>query len=242
MRRRPRTIASIGSNKAEEKKQPEEEHAARRIVDANRACRAASARAAPPVLFPARDWSHCGAMTHPMLRAATASDLPAIAAIYAHHVRTGLASFETEPPTLAAMTQRFESLADAGHPYLVAVHEGVVLGYAYAGAYRTRLAYRFTVEDSIYVAADATGRGIGRALLARLVAECEQRGYRQMLAVIGDSANVASIALHRACGFTLKCTLDAVGFKFGRWVDSVLMQRGLGAADRSLPAADRVRH
>jgi phosphinothricin acetyltransferase len=174
-------------------------------------------------------------MTHPMLRAAVPADLPAITAIYAHHVRTGLASFETEPPALAEMTQRYSSITAGGYPYLVAVQEGAVLGYAYASAYRARPAYRFTVEDSIYVAPEAVGRGIGRALLARLVAECEQRGYRQMLAVIGDSANEASIAVHRACGFTKKAVLDAVGFKFGRWVDSVVMQRPLGQSDRTLP-------
>jgi phosphinothricin acetyltransferase len=170
-----------------------------------------------------------------MLRAAAATDLPAITAIYAHHVRTGLASFETEAPSLAEMTQRFGAITGGGYPYLVAVQESAVLGYAYASAYRTRPAYRFTVEDSIYVTPEAVGRGIGRALLARLVAECEQRGHRQMLAVIGDSANEASIAVHRACGFTLKAVLDAVGFKFGRWVDSVLMQRPLGESDRTLP-------
>ena len=174
-------------------------------------------------------------MTQPMLRAATAADLPEITAIYGHHVLHGLASFETEPPAPAEMARRYAALTGGGYPYLVAVRESRVLGYAYAGAYRTRPAYRHTVEDSIYVAPEAAGRGIGRALLARLVAECEQRGFRQMLAVIGDSANEASIALHRACGFTLKCTLDAVGFKFGRWVDSVIMQRPLGDAGRTLP-------
>lgn len=176
-------------------------------------------------------------MPHPMLRAAAAADLPAITAIYAHHVLHGLASFETEAPALAEMTRRFESITGGGYPYLVAVQEGTVLGYAYASHYRTRPAYRFTVEDSIYVAPAAAGRGIGRALLARLVADCEQRGYRQMLAVIGDSANTASIAVHRACGFTQKAVLDAVGFKFGRWVDSVLMQRALGDGPKSLPGA-----
>lgn len=176
-------------------------------------------------------------MPHPMLRAADAADLPAITAIYAHHVLHGLASFETEAPALAEMTRRFESITGGGYPYLVAVQEGTVLGYAYASHYRTRPAYRFTVEDSIYIAPAAAGRGIGRALLARLVADCEQRGYRQMLAVIGDSANTASIAVHRACGFTQKAVLDAVGFKFGRWVDSVLMQRALGDGPRSLPDA-----
>jgi len=177
-------------------------------------------------------------MTHLLLREATAADLPAITAIYAHHVQHGLASFETEPPTLTEMTQRFTAITESGYPYLVAAQDGAVLGYAYANHYRTRPAYRFTVEDSIYVAADAAGRGIGRALLDRLIAACTARGHRQMLAVIGDSANHASINLHRACGFTLKCTLDAVGFKFGRWVDSVLMQRTLGAGQATSPAPD----
>jgi phosphinothricin acetyltransferase len=170
------------------------------------------------------------------LRAARADDLPTIAAIYAHHVLHGLASFETEPPSLQEMQRRFDAITGAGYPYLVAVDGGTLLGYAYANVYRTRPAYRFTVEDSIYVAPEATGRGVGRALLAALIEQCTQRGYRQMLAVIGDSANVASIGLHRACGFTLSGTLHAVGFKFDRWVDSVIMQRALGSGDTSLPA------
>jgi phosphinothricin acetyltransferase len=174
-------------------------------------------------------------MTSPLLRPATAADLPAITAIYAHHVQTGLASFETAAPALAEMTQRYAAINGAGYPYLVAERDGAVLGYAYASAYRTRPAYRFTVEDSIYVAPHAVGLGVGRALLTRLIEDCERRGDRQMLAVIGDSGNAASIAVHRACGFTLKCTLDAVGFKFGRWVDSVIMQRPLGQSGRTLP-------
>ncbi len=173
----------------------------------------------------------------PTLRPATEYDLPAITAIYAHHVRTGVASFETEPPTLAEMGRRFRDITGSGYPYLVAEQHGEVLGYAYANHYRTRPAYRFTVEDSIYVAPDTAGRGVGRALLARLVAECEQRSYRQMLAVIGDSANAASIGLHRTCGFTPCGTLQSVGFKFGRWVDSVIMQRGLGAGAGTPPPA-----
>ena len=170
------------------------------------------------------------------LRAATADDLPAIQAIYAHHVLHGLASFEVEPPSLAEMRARFEAITAGGHPYLVAVDGEAVLGYAYASAYRTRPGYRYTVEDSVYVSPGLVGRGIGRQLLARLVDECARRGYRQMLAVIGDSANAASIELHRACGFAHSGTLRSVGFKFGRWVDSVLMQRGLGEADGSLPS------
>lgn len=168
------------------------------------------------------------------LRPATTADLPALSAIYAHHVHTGFASFETEAPSLPEMTRRFEAITDSGYPYLVAADEGCVLGYAYANAYRTRPAYRFTVEDSIYIAPQAIGRGIGRALLAHLVDECEARGYRQMLAVIGDSGNAASIRLHRACGFTEAGLLKSVGFKFGRWVDSVLMQCPLGDGDTTL--------
>lgn len=169
------------------------------------------------------------------LRPATPDDLPAIGAVYAHHVLHGLASFETEPPTADEMRRRYDALASGGFPYLVAAAGAQVLGYAYAGPYRARPAYRFTVEDSIYVAPDAAGRGVGRALLSKLVSECEQRGYRQMLAVIGDSGNAASIGLHRACGFEMKCVLDAVGFKFGRWVDSVIMQRALGPGSSSPP-------
>jgi phosphinothricin acetyltransferase len=169
-------------------------------------------------------------MTRPLLRTATAADQPAISAIYAHHVLHGLASVGTDPPTLAEMTRRFESITGAWYPYLVAVQEGVVLGYACAGPHRMRPAYRFTIEDPVYAAPAAARRGIGRALVMRLVAECEECGCRQMLAVIGDSDNHASIGLHRACGFTLKCTLGAVGFKRGRWIDSVIMQRGLARA------------
>ncbi len=171
----------------------------------------------------------------PELRYAYAADLPAIADIYAHHVRHGLASFEVDPPSANEMHARFDAIARAGYPYLVACDGARVLGYAYANHYRTRPAYRYSVEDSIYVAPDATGRGIGKALLVRLIAECEARGYRQMLAVIGDSANAPSIELHRACGFTQVGVLPSIGFKFGRWVDSVLMQRPLGQGERTLP-------
>ncbi len=169
------------------------------------------------------------------LRAATPADIAAVQAIYAHHVRHGLASFEIEPPSPAEMLGRFESITGPGYPYLVATDGDTVLGYAYASAYRARPGYRYTVEDSVYVTPSAVGRGIGRQLLTRLVAECERRGYRQMLAVIGDSANAASIELHRACGFAHHGTLQSVGFKFGRWVDSVVMQRPLGQGDRTLP-------
>jgi L-amino acid N-acyltransferase YncA len=169
------------------------------------------------------------------LRPATRADLPQITAIYSHHVRTGLASFEIDPPDEVEMAQRFAAITAAGYPYLVAADRISVLGYAYANYYRTRPAYRHSVEDSIYVAPDALGRGIGKALLSRLIDECAARNFRQMLAVIGDSANAGSIGVHRACGFEHAGILKSIGFKFGRWVDSVLMQRGLGTADSTMP-------
>lgn len=171
------------------------------------------------------------------IRAATVADIDAVQAVYAHHVLHGLASFEIEPPDRNEMRRRFETITGAGYPYLVAVEADAVLGYAYASAYRTRPAYRYTVEDSVYVAPAASRRGVGRRLLTALITQCERRGDRQMLAVIGDSANAASIELHRACGFVVSGTLPSVGFKFGRWVDSVIMQRTLGEGDRSLPQA-----
>ena len=166
------------------------------------------------------------------IRAATAADIPAITAIYDYAVRQGTASFELDPPDAAEMARRRQALVEAGFPYLVAEAEGAVAGYAYAGPYRPRPAYRWSVEDSVYVAPSMHRRGIGTALLARLVGEAEQRGYRQMIAVIGDSAQTASIALHRAAGFRMIGTIENVGFKLGRWLDTVLMQRplGLGAA------------
>jgi len=169
------------------------------------------------------------------VRAATSADVPAIQAIYAHHVRHGLASFEIEPPSTEEMLGRFDSITGGGYPYLVAADGENVFGYAYASAYRARPGYRYTVEDSVYVSPALVGQGVGRQLLARLIDESERRGYRQMLAVIGDSANTASIELHRACGFGNVGTLRSVGFKFGRWVDSVIMQRALGASDHSSP-------
>ena len=170
-----------------------------------------------------------------LVRPSTEADLPAIQAIYAHHVRTGLASFEELPPDLAEMARRRAELSGRGMPHLVAEADGRVLGYAYAGPYRTRIAYRFTVEDSVYVAPDATGRGLGRLLLARLIADCEALGARQMVAVIGDSGNLGSIRLHAQAGFRQAGTLRSVGFKLGRWVDSVLMQRPLGPGDGAPP-------
>jgi len=179
------------------------------------------------------------------LRPAVLADLPAIQRIYAHHVLHGFASFEEIPPDVTELTRRWSAIVEAGLPYFCAVDGAVeaggseggapLLGYAYAGPYRPRSAYRFCVEDSIYVAPGATGRGIGRALLEALIARCGEIGKRQMIAVIGDSANRPSIELHRSCGFRPVGTFEAIGFKHGRWVDSVLMQRPLGAGAESLP-------
>lgn len=169
------------------------------------------------------------------VRAAEERDVPRIAEIYAHHVLTGLASFEVAPPDFAEIARRRAGVLARGLPYLVAETADGVVGYAYAGPYHSRPAYRHALEDSVYVHRDYVGRGIGRRLLEFLIAECTARGYRQMVAVIGDSANRASIALHEACGFKRAGLLPSVGFKFGRWVDSVLMQRALGDGDRSPP-------
>ncbi len=169
------------------------------------------------------------------LRAAEVRDLGAVAAIYGHHVRTGFASFETEAPDEHEMLRRYRVIREQGFPYLVAELDGQVTGYAYASLYRARPAYRFALENSVYVDESKAGRGVGRALLERLVAECERIGCRQMIAVIGDSANAPSIGLHRACGFEVIGTLRSIGFKHGRWVDSVLMQRTIGAGDSTAP-------
>ena len=166
------------------------------------------------------------------IRPVEARDNAAITRIYAHAVRHGTASFETEPPDVA---RRQAALAAGGYPFLVAALAGTVAGYAYAGPYRARPAYRFTVEDSIYVTPQAQRGGIGRALLERLLDDAQARGFRQMIAVIGDSAQTPSIALHRACAFRLIGTFEAVGFKFDRWLDSVLMQRALGPGGATVP-------
>ncbi|GLK81403.1 phosphinothricin N-acetyltransferase [Methylopila turkensis] len=174
------------------------------------------------------------------LRDADEDDVAAIAAIYAHHVLTGLASFEEEAPSAAIMIERMAAVRQAGLPYIVAVENGGagrVLGYAYAASYRARPAYRHTIEDSVYVAHDALGRGVGRALLGELVARCDCGPWRQMVAVIGDSANAASVGVHAALGFRNVGVLEAVGFKFGRWVDTVLMQRPLGDGADTLPSS-----
>lgn len=172
------------------------------------------------------------------IRPANEADLPVITEIYDHAVRHGTATFELIPPDLAEMTRRFRALRDGGFPYLVAEFEGAVAGYAYAGPYRPRPAYRFTVENSIYLAPAIHRRGIGRQLLARLIGECEARGYRQMIAVIGDSANAGSIGVHTRAGFTMIGTHPSVGLKFGRWLDTVMMQLPLGEGSTTIPAGD----
>jgi L-amino acid N-acyltransferase YncA len=168
-------------------------------------------------------------------RPARPEDLPAVHSIYAHHVLHGLASFEETPPSLDEMERRYRDVIERRLPYLVAELDGVVAGYGYCAPYRTRSGYRYALEDSVYVRPDMLGRGVGAALLNELIRHCEELGYRQLIAVIGDSAHVASINLHAACGFLRVGTLRSVGFKFGRWVDSVIMQRPLGRGDATPP-------
>ena len=156
------------------------------------------------------------------------SDVPAIQRIYAHHVLHGLASFEVEPPSVEEMGRRRSEILDRGLPYLVAEDGGEILGYSYAGLYRTRIGYRFSLENSVYVDHARHRSGVGRALLTELIARCERGDWRQMIAVIGDSGQAASIGLHASLGFRHIGTLQAVGLKFGRWLDTVLMQRALG--------------
>ncbi len=170
-----------------------------------------------------------------LLREAAEADVPAIGTIYAPHVLRGLASFEEVPPSSEELLSRWRSAVALGLPYLVAERDGEIVGYSYAARYRFRSAYRYTVEDSVYVEQGAGGQGIGTALLGALIERCEAGPWRQMIAVIGDSGNAASIALHERLGFRPAGTLHAVGFKLGRWVDSVLMQRGLGEAERTPP-------
>jgi len=174
-------------------------------------------------------------MSAPTIRDSRPEDVPAITAIYGHWVRHGLASFELDPPEEAEMARRRAAILAAGYPYLVAEAEGRLLGYACASAYRPRPAYRFAVEDSVYVAPGAGRAGTGRALLEALIARCTARGFRLMVAVIGDSANAASIGLHERAGFTRAGLLPAIGWKHGRWVDSVLMTRPLGAGATTPP-------
>ena len=174
-----------------------------------------------------------------VVRDATEADMTAIQAIYAHYVLHGLATFEETPPSIDELGSRRASIIRAGLPYLSAEIDGRVVGYSYATVYRPRPAYRHTIEDSVYVANGLGGRGIGGALLRSLIARCEAGSWRQMLAVIGNSGNAGSIALHRRMGFQPVGTLISVGFKRGRWVDTVLMQRSLGAGDATSPAHDQ---
>jgi len=171
-----------------------------------------------------------------LIRPSREADVPEIAAIYRYHVLYGLASFEEIPPDPDELASRRRDILNRGLPYLVAERSGRVLGYCYAGLYRTRSAYRFTLEDSIYIDKAEVGRGLGRALLATVLDRCAELGYRQMVAVIGGSDTWPSIRLHAALGFTRIGVLPAVGFKFGNWVDIVLMQRALGPGETAPPA------
>jgi phosphinothricin acetyltransferase len=171
-----------------------------------------------------------------VIRPSVAVDLPAIAAIYGWNVLHGTGTFELDVPDEAEMARRRDDVIGKGLPWLVAERDGVVLGYAYANHFRPRRAYRFCLEDSIYLADAARGQGVGTLLLAELVSRCEAAGARQMLAVIGDSANAGSIGVHRALGFEHTGILRSAGWKFGRWLDVVLMQKPLGLGDGSAPA------
>ena len=170
-----------------------------------------------------------------VIRTAAMDDLPQIQAIYAHYVTAGAATFEIDPPDLAEMTRRFETLTGGGYPYIVAEVDGAVGGYAYAGPYRTRQAYRYTVEDSVYVSPDHVGLGLGRRLLEEIIRRCTEAGFRQMMAVISDDRNAASLHLHARCGFEHVGVLKNVGYKMGRWINRTVMQRPLGEGDRAEP-------
>lgn len=176
-----------------------------------------------------------------IVRAATADDAEALAAIYGHHVRHGLGTFEEEPPSPAEMETRRAAVAARGLPYLVAEDAGKVVGFAYAGPFRPRQAYRYTLEDSVYIAPEAIGKGVGRAVLSAVIAACEAIGVRQLVAVIGDSGNAASIGLHRSLGFVDAGVGKSFGFKHGRWVDIVWMQKALNGGDETPPDTPGVR-
>lgn len=188
---------------------------------------------------PLRDFAEAANLAAMEIRDSRDDDIAAIAGIYGPNVLHGRASFELEPPDPVEMARRRAALLAGGYPYLVAEEGGRVVGYAYASAYRTRPAYRFTVENSVYVAADRHRTGTGRALLAALMERCEAAGYRLMVAVIGDSGNAGSIGLHRAAGFTMIGTIPAIGWKHGRWVDTVLMARALGPGATEPPPPGR---
>ena len=170
------------------------------------------------------------------IRPATPADIPHIVRIYAPAVETGSSSFELEPPDHMEIGRRMKYVLEGGYPYLAAEVHGRFAGYAYASVYRTRPAYRYSVEDSVYIDPDMQRRGVGRALMDALIEECTKRGFRQMLAVIGDSPNQpGSVGLHEACGFRVVGQLPGIGYKFGRWVDTLLMQRGLGEGMKTNP-------
>jgi phosphinothricin acetyltransferase len=169
------------------------------------------------------------------IRAATEADIPDIQSIYAHHVLTGTGTFEEEPPSVEEMTERFAKVVTQGWSWLVAADATGVLGYAYYTQFRDRSAYRFSVEDSVYVREDVRGQGVGKALVTRLIEDATARGMRQMIAVIGDSENTGSIGVHASLGFQMVGTMRAVGVKFSRWVDVVSMQRPLGRGDADVP-------
>jgi L-amino acid N-acyltransferase YncA len=173
-----------------------------------------------------------------LIRDATESDITAVQRIYEHYVLNGVATFEEMPPSVEEIVMRYRGIVAAGLPYLVAELDEDVVGYSYATPYRSRPAYRYTIEDSVYVANGLQGRGIGGALLQALVSRCETGPWRQMLAIIGNSENAGSIALHRSMGFQLVGTFASVGFKLGQWVDTVLMQRVLGAGSSVPPFRD----
>ena len=173
--------------------------------------------------------------SQPIIRASREADVARITEIYDHHVRHGTASFEIEPPDAAEIARRRAGVLDQGLPYLVAEIDGRVVGYAYAGPWRPRPAYRWSVENSIYIDHNVTRSGLGRLLLPALIEHCTAAGRRQMVAVIGDSAHLPSIRLHEAFGFRHVGTLQNIGFKFGRWLDSVLMQRPLGPGADTVP-------
>jgi len=179
------------------------------------------------------------APTSVRIRDVQAQDLPRVQAIYGHHVLNGLASFEETAPNAVEIHRRFEATLAGGFPYIVAEVGAPpsLAGYAYAAPYRTRPAYRYSVENSVYIAPESIGQGVGRALLAALIERCTALGYRQMVAIIGDSDHAASIGLHQSLGFAHVGNIRSVGLKFGRWVDSVIMQRPLGSGDDDIPAA-----
>ena len=175
-----------------------------------------------------------------IVRAATEHDADALASIYGHAVLHGFGTFEEEPPSASDMEGRRRLIANRGLPYLVAEDAGQILGFAYAGPFRPRAAYRYTLEDSVYVAPDAVGKGVGKALLVAIIAACEALGVRQLIAVVGDSENSASLALHRSLGFEQTGVGHSVGFKHGRWVDIVQLQKPLNGGDTRAPDAPGV--